>query len=91
MQRTDQMLRKTHFVLAKQTSWGQAKKKYCDYHGLCYHDTDKCNLVKSCKKHVQLTHCITEQQRLRQVWFVKDAKRHAKKHGLTGKEVKDLN
>eukprot|EP00957_Ditylum_brightwellii_P088239 6721969-Ditylum_brightwellii.AAC.1 len=32
-----------------------------------------------------------EQQRLRQVWFVKDAKRHAKRHGLTGKEVKDLN
>eukprot|EP00957_Ditylum_brightwellii_P021201 1598181-Ditylum_brightwellii.AAC.1 len=32
-----------------------------------------------------------EQQRLRQVWFVKDAERQAKKRGLTGKEVKDLN
>eukprot|EP00957_Ditylum_brightwellii_P074408 5653497-Ditylum_brightwellii.AAC.1 len=36
-------------------------------------------------------HRITEQQRLWQVWFVKDAKRCAKRHGLTGKEVKDLN
>eukprot|EP00957_Ditylum_brightwellii_P170530 12980928-Ditylum_brightwellii.AAC.1 len=33
---------------------------------------------------------ITKQQRLRQVWFVKGAKRRIKKHGLTGKEVKDL-
>eukprot|EP00957_Ditylum_brightwellii_P085365 6494187-Ditylum_brightwellii.AAC.1 len=36
-------------------------------------------------------HCITKQQRLWQVWFVKDAKRRAKKCGLTGREVKDLN
>eukprot|EP00957_Ditylum_brightwellii_P097387 7417326-Ditylum_brightwellii.AAC.1 len=27
-----------------------------------------------------------KQQRLRQVWFMKDAKRHTKRHGLTGKE-----
>eukprot|EP00957_Ditylum_brightwellii_P059189 4492127-Ditylum_brightwellii.AAC.1 len=32
-----------------------------------------------------------EQQRLRQVWFVKDAERRAKKRGLTGREVKNLN
>eukprot|EP00957_Ditylum_brightwellii_P187616 14286359-Ditylum_brightwellii.AAC.1 len=32
-----------------------------------------------------------EQQRLWQVRFVKDAKRRAKRRGLTGKEVKDLN
>eukprot|EP00957_Ditylum_brightwellii_P080301 6107639-Ditylum_brightwellii.AAC.1 len=63
------------------------KKKYCKYHGLCYHGTDECNFVQSHRKHVQPTHCITEQQRLWQVWFVKDAKRCS----LTGKEVKDLN
>eukprot|EP00957_Ditylum_brightwellii_P182840 13927522-Ditylum_brightwellii.AAC.1 len=32
-----------------------------------------------------------EQQRLQQVRFVKDAKRRAKKRGLTGREVKDRN
>eukprot|EP00957_Ditylum_brightwellii_P099525 7581006-Ditylum_brightwellii.AAC.1 len=32
-----------------------------------------------------------EQQRLQQVQFVKDTKRWAKKCGLTGKEVKNLN
>eukprot|EP00957_Ditylum_brightwellii_P153666 11694169-Ditylum_brightwellii.AAC.1 len=31
------------------------------------------------------------QQRLWQVRFVKDAKKQAKKRGLTGKEIKDLN
>eukprot|EP00957_Ditylum_brightwellii_P020636 1556013-Ditylum_brightwellii.AAC.1 len=36
-------------------------------------------------------HCITEQQRLRQVRFMKDAKRRTKKRSLTGREVKDLN
>eukprot|EP00957_Ditylum_brightwellii_P111756 8523835-Ditylum_brightwellii.AAC.1 len=36
-------------------------------------------------------HHITEQQRLRQVWFVKDAKRQSKRRSLTGNEVKDLN
>eukprot|EP00957_Ditylum_brightwellii_P163468 12445699-Ditylum_brightwellii.AAC.1 len=66
-------------------------KKFCDYHGVCYHDTSKCDLPKSCKKHVQPTHRITEQQRLWQVRFMKDAERWAKKRGLTGKEVKDLN
>ena len=34
---------------------------------------------------------IIEQQRLWQVWFVKDAERRAKRRGLTGQEVKDLN
>eukprot|EP00957_Ditylum_brightwellii_P017549 1321815-Ditylum_brightwellii.AAC.1 len=91
MQRTDQALWKTHFVSAKQTAWGQAKKKYRDYHGFCYHDTSKWNLAKSGKKHVQLTHRITEQQRLWQIRFVKDAERRTKKHGLTGREIKDLN
>eukprot|EP00957_Ditylum_brightwellii_P068016 5163881-Ditylum_brightwellii.AAC.1 len=36
---------------------GKRKKKYCDYHGLCYHDTDECNFVQSCKKHIQPMHC----------------------------------
>eukprot|EP00957_Ditylum_brightwellii_P030560 2314927-Ditylum_brightwellii.AAC.1 len=35
--------------------------------------------------------CITEEQRLWQVRFVKDTKRQAKRRGLTGKEVKDIN
>eukprot|EP00957_Ditylum_brightwellii_P186993 14241216-Ditylum_brightwellii.AAC.1 len=70
---------------------GKCRKKYCDHHGFCYHDTDKCNLAKSHKKHVQPTHRIMEQQRLQQVRFVKDAKRRAKRRSLTGKEVKDLN
>ena len=28
------------------------KKKYCDYHGLCYHGTDKCDFVQSHRKHI---------------------------------------
>eukprot|EP00957_Ditylum_brightwellii_P109626 8361508-Ditylum_brightwellii.AAC.1 len=70
---------------------GKCKKNFCNYHGLCYHDTDGCNFVQAHRKHVQPTHHIIEQQRLWQVQFVKDAKRCAKRHGLTGKEVKDLN
>eukprot|EP00957_Ditylum_brightwellii_P003347 253213-Ditylum_brightwellii.AAC.1 len=70
---------------------GRRRKKYCDYHGTCYHDTSECDIAKSCKKHVQSMHRITEQQRLRQVRFVKDAGRRAKKRSLTGREVKDLN
>eukprot|EP00957_Ditylum_brightwellii_P006092 460898-Ditylum_brightwellii.AAC.1 len=35
---------------------------------------DECNFVQSCRKNVQPTHQITEQQRLRQVRFVKDTK-----------------
>eukprot|EP00957_Ditylum_brightwellii_P189670 14437911-Ditylum_brightwellii.AAC.1 len=27
------------------------RKKFCDYHGTCYHDTFKCNRAKSHKKH----------------------------------------
>eukprot|EP00957_Ditylum_brightwellii_P206284 15347693-Ditylum_brightwellii.AAC.1 len=34
---------------------GKRKKKICNYHG-----TDKCNIVQSCRKHVQPTHCIME-------------------------------
>eukprot|EP00957_Ditylum_brightwellii_P149533 11387456-Ditylum_brightwellii.AAC.1 len=52
---------------------------------------DECNFVQSRRKYVQPTHHITEQQRLQQVQFVKDTKRRTKKHGMTGKEVKDLN
>eukprot|EP00957_Ditylum_brightwellii_P049168 3730677-Ditylum_brightwellii.AAC.1 len=64
------------FCASKANSMGEsAGKKYCDYHGLCYHDTSKCNLDKSCKKHIQPAHRITEQQRLWQVRFIKDAKR----------------
>eukprot|EP00957_Ditylum_brightwellii_P141823 10805573-Ditylum_brightwellii.AAC.1 len=61
-------------------------KKFCDYRGVCYHDTSDWDLAKSCKKHLQRTRHIMEQQRLWQVWFVNDAKRQAKKCGLTGKE-----
>eukprot|EP00957_Ditylum_brightwellii_P082276 6255970-Ditylum_brightwellii.AAC.1 len=57
---------------------GKQKKKYCKYHDLCYHDMDKCNFVQSHRKHIQPKYCITEQQRLLQVRFVKDAKRWAK-------------
>eukprot|EP00957_Ditylum_brightwellii_P014805 1116361-Ditylum_brightwellii.AAC.1 len=67
------------------------KNLFCDYHGLCYHDTKECNFVQTCRKHVQPIHHIMEQQRLQQVWFVKDAKSWAKKRSLTGKEVRDLN
>eukprot|EP00957_Ditylum_brightwellii_P052192 3957433-Ditylum_brightwellii.AAC.1 len=70
---------------------GKQRNKYCDYHGLCYHDTSKCNLAKPCKKYIQLTHRIAEQQRLQQVQLVKDAKRRTKRRGLTGQEVNDLN
>eukprot|EP00957_Ditylum_brightwellii_P165114 12571421-Ditylum_brightwellii.AAC.1 len=57
---------------------GKQKKKYYNYHDLCQHGTDKCNFVQSCRKHVQPMYCIMEQQRLRQVQFVKDAKRQDK-------------
>eukprot|EP00957_Ditylum_brightwellii_P177771 13541303-Ditylum_brightwellii.AAC.1 len=49
------------------------------------------NIYKACRKHAQPTHHITEEQRLRQVHFVKDAKRHTKKISLSTKEFKDLN
>eukprot|EP00957_Ditylum_brightwellii_P084457 6422538-Ditylum_brightwellii.AAC.1 len=32
-----------------------------------------------------------EEQMIKQVWFVKDAKRHTKKHSLSAKEVKNIN
>eukprot|EP00957_Ditylum_brightwellii_P155050 11801935-Ditylum_brightwellii.AAC.1 len=32
---------------------GKCKKFFCDYHGLCHHDMDKCNFTQSCRKHVQ--------------------------------------
>eukprot|EP00957_Ditylum_brightwellii_P055568 4211135-Ditylum_brightwellii.AAC.1 len=70
---------------------GKHKKKYCDYHGLCHHNIKECNYYQACRKHVQPTHYIMEEQRLWQVWFVKDAKRYAKKHTLSAKEVKNLN
>eukprot|EP00957_Ditylum_brightwellii_P023445 1769342-Ditylum_brightwellii.AAC.1 len=68
---------------AKQTSWGKRKKKFCDYHGLCYYDTDEHVFVQAHRKHVQSMHCITEQQRLWQVLFVKDTERCAKRRNLT--------
>eukprot|EP00957_Ditylum_brightwellii_P113976 8689407-Ditylum_brightwellii.AAC.1 len=63
---------------------GKRKKKFCDYHVLCYHDMNECNFVQAHRKHVQPTHCIIEQQRLWQVRFVKDTKRWAKTQGLAG-------
>eukprot|EP00957_Ditylum_brightwellii_P210593 15365162-Ditylum_brightwellii.AAC.1 len=50
---------------------GKCKKKHCNYHGLCHHDTEECQYYKACRKHVQLTHHITEEQRLRQVCFLR--------------------
>eukprot|EP00957_Ditylum_brightwellii_P097571 7431033-Ditylum_brightwellii.AAC.1 len=81
---------KRHHSLGK-CHIGKHKKKFCDYHGLCYYDTNECNFTQPCRKHVQPTHNITEQQRLQQVRFVKDAEKQAKKCGLSAKEVKDLN
>eukprot|EP00957_Ditylum_brightwellii_P132054 10068369-Ditylum_brightwellii.AAC.1 len=69
----------------------KCKKKFCDYHGFCYHDMDECNFIQACRKHVWPMHHITEQQRLWQVWFEKDDERQSKRRGLSGKEVKDLN
>eukprot|EP00957_Ditylum_brightwellii_P134124 10225366-Ditylum_brightwellii.AAC.1 len=43
---------------------GKCKKKYCDYHEFCHHDTKECNNYQACRKHVQPTHCITEEQKL---------------------------
>eukprot|EP00957_Ditylum_brightwellii_P158622 12073495-Ditylum_brightwellii.AAC.1 len=65
-------------------------KKKIFYHGLCHHGTDECNIYKASRKHVQPTHCIMEEQRLRQVCFVKNAERHAKKCSFNTKETKDL-
>eukprot|EP00957_Ditylum_brightwellii_P096805 7372111-Ditylum_brightwellii.AAC.1 len=39
---------------------------------------NKCNFVQACRKNIQPMHHIMEQQRLWQVWFVKDAKRWPK-------------
>eukprot|EP00957_Ditylum_brightwellii_P196024 14935349-Ditylum_brightwellii.AAC.1 len=54
------------------------KKKFCNYHGLYYHDMDKCNFTQTHRKYGQPTHHIMEHQRLWQVQFIKDAERHAK-------------
>eukprot|EP00957_Ditylum_brightwellii_P200896 15314127-Ditylum_brightwellii.AAC.1 len=70
---------------------GKHKKKFCNYYGLCHHDTKECSYYQAYRKHVQPTHPITEKQRLWQVCFVKDAERCAKKRSLSAKEVKDLN
>eukprot|EP00957_Ditylum_brightwellii_P195881 14924344-Ditylum_brightwellii.AAC.1 len=40
------------------------EKRHQNKHDLCYHDTDKYDFVQACRKHVQPTHRITEQQRL---------------------------
>eukprot|EP00957_Ditylum_brightwellii_P161045 12260844-Ditylum_brightwellii.AAC.1 len=70
---------------------GKHKKKFCGYHGLCHHDTKEYNYYQVCMKHIQPTHCITEEQRLWQVHFVKDVESRTKKCGLNIKEAKDLN
>eukprot|EP00957_Ditylum_brightwellii_P113629 8663554-Ditylum_brightwellii.AAC.1 len=70
---------------------GKCKKKYCDYHGLCCYNTKECDCYQAHMKHVQTTCHITEKQRLWQIQFVKDTKRHTKKCGLSAKEVKDIN
>eukprot|EP00957_Ditylum_brightwellii_P131837 10053170-Ditylum_brightwellii.AAC.1 len=46
---------KKHHCLGKHHQ-SKHKKEFCDYHGLCYHDMDKCDFVRACKKHVQPTH-----------------------------------
>eukprot|EP00957_Ditylum_brightwellii_P104610 7971007-Ditylum_brightwellii.AAC.1 len=69
---------------------GKQKKKCCKYHGICYHGMDERDFVQSRRKHVQPTHRITEQQRLWQVWFVKDAKRQAKRWAKKAKRSRIL-
>eukprot|EP00957_Ditylum_brightwellii_P175260 13342557-Ditylum_brightwellii.AAC.1 len=51
---------------------------FCEYPWLCHHGTKEYNYYQAYRKHVQPTHHITEEQRLQQVLFIKDAKRHAK-------------
>eukprot|EP00957_Ditylum_brightwellii_P008545 648091-Ditylum_brightwellii.AAC.1 len=46
---------KRHHGLGKSHA-GKHKKKYCEYHGLCHHDTEECNFYQACRKHVQPTH-----------------------------------
>eukprot|EP00957_Ditylum_brightwellii_P160993 12256868-Ditylum_brightwellii.AAC.1 len=41
--------------------------------------------------HTKKEHDSDEQQRIQQVWFVKDTEKQAKKCSLSTKEVKDLN
>eukprot|EP00957_Ditylum_brightwellii_P133570 10183921-Ditylum_brightwellii.AAC.1 len=43
---------------------GKRKKIYCNYHGLCHNDTKECHFFQACRKHIQPTDNITEQQRL---------------------------
>eukprot|EP00957_Ditylum_brightwellii_P152128 11583023-Ditylum_brightwellii.AAC.1 len=69
----------------------KCKKKFCNYHGLCHRNTKERNYYQAHRKHIQHTHCIIEEQRLRHVHFVKDAKRGTKKCSLSTREVKDLN
>eukprot|EP00957_Ditylum_brightwellii_P156112 11882788-Ditylum_brightwellii.AAC.2 len=38
----------------------KCKKKFCDYHGLCYHAMDKYNFVQACRKHSQRKNHIME-------------------------------
>eukprot|EP00957_Ditylum_brightwellii_P085644 6515181-Ditylum_brightwellii.AAC.1 len=40
---------------------GKRKKKYCNYHDLCYHDTKEYNYYQDHRKHTQPTQCITEE------------------------------
>eukprot|EP00957_Ditylum_brightwellii_P129788 9900183-Ditylum_brightwellii.AAC.1 len=67
------------------------EKRFCDYNGLYHHDEKDYDYYQACRKHIQPTHHITEEQRHWQVQFVKHAKRYTKKHGLSAKEVKYLS
>eukprot|EP00957_Ditylum_brightwellii_P168319 12813113-Ditylum_brightwellii.AAC.1 len=80
---------------AKEEHNNDGKGKHHDKSKLCHkrhHSMGKCHVGKhKKKKHAQLTHYITEQQRLQQVWFIKDAEKRAKKCSLSAKKVKGLN
>eukprot|EP00957_Ditylum_brightwellii_P021913 1652589-Ditylum_brightwellii.AAC.1 len=65
------------------------------HHGCCHHLLEECNHEIDKRKHYFGDHHITEEDRLRKVHFVKDTKRHAKRHskgqGVNAREMKDLN
>eukprot|EP00957_Ditylum_brightwellii_P139402 10623960-Ditylum_brightwellii.AAC.2 len=74
---------------AKGKARHQSKHTKLDVHHRKYHARKQ--KKKFSKKYTQPTHLIMEEQRLRQVYFVKVAKRHPKKHSLNAKEFKDAN
>eukprot|EP00957_Ditylum_brightwellii_P190850 14530477-Ditylum_brightwellii.AAC.1 len=77
--------------MSQEMTHQKAKEEFCNYHGLCHHDTDEFKYVCTHRKHAHPIHCIMEEQRLSHICFVKDAKICTKKPDLNAKEVKNLN